>query len=34
MIIPQGEFVADSLSYLDRHDDIKKQITHGGSVNT
>lgn len=31
-IIPQGEFVADSLgSYLDRHDDIKKQITHGGS---
>jgi glutamate racemase len=31
-IIPQGEYVAGSLkSYLDRHDDIEKQITTGGS---
>ena len=31
-IIPQGEYVAGSLkSYLERHNDIEKQITTGGS---
>jgi glutamate racemase len=31
-IIPQGEYVAGSLkSYLDRHTDIEKQITHSGT---